>query len=238
MSLYTISDLHLSLGEAKKSMEVFPGWENYVENLEKNWISTVSEDDSVVICGDISWAMNLEEAVKDFGFLNYLPGEKIILKGNHDYWWNTVTSMKKFLYENNIQNIDFLYNNSFEVEGKIICGTRGWSLSIEDTVQDQKIIDREVNRLNLSIEDAISKYGTDKEIIAILHYPPITQSNIVKNETTPFIQMLREYGIKKCYYGHLHGLSIKDAVNGNVSEIELHLISADGVDFKLQEIKE
>ena len=121
---------------------------------------------------------------------------------------------------------------------KLFAGTRGWSLSIEDTSQDQKIIDREINRLKLSIEDGISKYGTDKEIIAILHYPPITQSSILKNETTPFIQILKEYNIKKCYYGHLHGLSIKDAVNGNVDEIELHLISADGVDFKLQEIQQ
>lgn len=236
MSIYVIGDLHLSFKEPKP-MDIFgDNWENHEEKIKQDWISKVKEEDTVILAGDFSWAMKLEDTLPDFEYINELPGKKILLKGNHDYWWTTVTNMRKFLKENNINNVDFLYNNSYEIENKIICGTRGWSLSIEDTAQDQKIIDREVNRLKLSIEDGIAKYGTDKEIIAILHYPPITLGNITKNETTPFMQILKEYNIKKCYYGHLHGSSIKDAVNGNMDEIELHLISADGVDFKLQEI--
>ena len=110
MSLYAISDLHLSLG-SEKSMEIFPGWENYVEKLEKNWVSTVSENDSVVICGDISWSMKLEEAVKDFEFLNSLPGEKIILKGNHDYWWITSKKINDFIDCHGFKNFKILHNN-------------------------------------------------------------------------------------------------------------------------------
>lgn len=236
MSIYVIGDLHLSFKEPKP-MNIFgENWEKHEEKIKKDWISKVKKEDTVILAGDFSWAMKLEDALPDFQYINELPGKKIMLKGNHDYWWTTVTSMKKFLAENNIKNIDFLYNNSYEIENKIICGTRGWSLSADDTFEDNKIINREVNRLKLSIEDGILKYGSDKDIIAILHYPPIIQSNIVKNETTPFIQVLKDYNVKKCYYGHLHGISIKDAVNGNMNEIELHLVSCDGVDFKLQEI--
>ena len=236
MGLFVIGDLHLSFNDPKP-MNIFgDNWDNHEEKIKKDWLLQVKEEDTVILAGDFSWAMKLEDTILDFQYINKLPGKKVLLKGNHDYWWTTVTSMRKFLKENNIQNVDFLYNNSFEVENKIICGTRGWSLSVEDTVQDKKIIDREVNRLKLSIEDGIKKYGEDKEIIVFLHYPPITQSNLIKNETTPFIQTLKEYGIKKCYYGHLHGLSIKDAVNGNIDEINLKLVSCDGVDFKLQRI--
>ena len=236
MSIYVIGDLHLSFGESKP-MDIFgENWEKHEEKIKKDWISKVKKEDTVILAGDFSWAMKLEDALPDFQYINELPGKKIMLKGNHDYWWTTVTSMKKFLAENNIKNIDFLYNNSYEIENKIICGTRGWGLSVDDTFEDKKIINREVNRLKLSIEDGILKYGSDKDIIAILHYPPIIQSNIVKNETTPFIQVLKDYNVKKCYYGHLHGISIKDAVNGNMDKIELHLVSCDGVDFKLQEI--
>ena len=236
MSIYVIGDLHLSFKEPKP-MDIFgDNWENHAEKIKQDWISKVKEEDTVILAGDFSWAMKLEDTLLDFQYINELPGKKVLLKGNHDYWWTTVTNMKNFLKESNIQNVDFLHNNSFEIENKIICGTRGWSLSIEDTIQEQKIIDREVNRLKLSIEDGIAKYGINKEIIAILHYPPITQSDILKNKITPFIQVLKQYNIKKCYYGHLHGISIKDAVKGNIDEIELYLISADGVDFKLQKI--
>ena len=137
----------------------------------------------------------------------------------------------------NIHNIDFMQNNSFEIENKVFCGTRGWTLSISDgNDTNDKIIARECIRLKLSIEDAIKKFGENKEIIACLHYPPIMQANILKNESTPFMEILKEYNIKRCYYGHLHGASIADAVQGNVDGIELKLISADGVDFKLTRI--
>ena len=214
MSIYVIGDLHLSF-KNPKPMNIFgDNWNNHEEKIKQDWLSKVKEEDTVVLAGDFSWAMKIEDALEDFQYINELPGKKILLKGNHDYWWTTITSMRKFLLEHNLKR----------------------SLSIEDTVEDKKIIDREVGRLNLSINDAIKRFGDKKEIIAFLHYPPITQANILKNESSPFIDILRQNKIKKCYYGHLHGSSIKDAVNGNIGEIELKLISADGVDFKLQKI--
>lgn len=226
MSIYAIGDLHLSFG-VDKPMDIFgDNWANHEEKIKQDWLSKVEQDDTVILAGDFSWGMNMEEALADFEYINTLPGKKILLKGNHDYWWTTVTSMKKFLLEHNIQNVDFLYNNSFEIENKIICGTRGWALSEEDVEKDKKIIERESGRLKLSIESGISQFGTEKEIIAFMHYPP----------TIHFISILKDYHIKKCYYGHLHGLAIKNAINGNMDGIELHLISADGVDFKLQKI--
>ena len=236
MSIYAIGDLHLSF-KNPKPMNIFgDNWENHEEKIKQDWLSKVKEEDTVVLAGDFSWAMKIEDALEDFKFINELSGKKILLKGNHDYWWTTVTNMKKVLEQNNMHNIDFLHNNSFEVEDKILCGTRGWSLLEEDSEEDKKIIDREAGRLKLSLQDGIKKYGNQKEIIAFLHYPPITQAYLLKNEPSPFISILKEFNAKKCYYGHLHGPAIKDAVNGNIDEIELKLISADGVDFKLQKI--
>lgn len=236
MSIYVIGDLHLSFGQ-NKPMDIFgDNWINHTKKIKEDWLSKVKENDTVILAGDFSWAMKLKDTMLDFEYLKELPGKKILLKGNHDYWWQTVTSMKRFLIKNDFHNIDFLYNNSFEIENKIICGTRAWSVSCEDAQADKKIINREVDRLKLSIEDGLSKYGDSKEIIAFLHYPPITLNNILKNQTTPFMQILKQYNIKRCYYGHLHGSSIIDAVNANIDGIELKLISCDGVDFKLQEI--
>ena len=236
MSIYAIGDLHLSF-KNPKPMNIFgENWDNHEEKIKQDWLSKVKEEDTVILAGDFSWAMKIEDALEDFQYINELPGQKILLKGNHDYWWTTITSMKKFLSEHNLENTDFLYNNSFEVENKILCGTRGWSLLDEDSIEDKKIIDREVGRLKLSILDGINRFGNDKEIIAFLHYPPITQANILKNEPSPFIDILKQNKIKKCFYGHLHGSSIKDAVNGNIDELELKLISADGIDFKLIKI--
>lgn len=237
MAIYVIGDLHLSFNNPKP-MDIFgENWENHPEKIKKDWISKVNKEDTVLLLGDFSWAMNLKDALKDFEYLNSLPGKKIMLKGNHDYWWTTVTSMRKFLKENNIANIDFLYNNSFEIEGKVFCGTRGWNIyPNEEEMNDEKILAREINRFKISINDAINKYGKNKEYIGCLHYPPITQTNILKNETSPFMEIMKENNIKKCFYGHLHGNSIKDAVQGNINGIEIKLISADGVDFKLTKI--
>ena len=234
MSIYVIGDLHLSFNNPKP-MDIFgSNWENHSEKIKNDWLSKVRPEDTVLLLGDFSWAMNIKDALKDFEYINNLPGKKILLKGNHDYWWTTVTSMKNFLKENNIQNVDFLHNNSFEIENKVFCGTRGWVLNPnEETVNATKMIARECNRLKISIDEAIAKYGNNKEIIVCLHYPPIMQANVFKNETTPFMEVLKEYGIKRCYYGHLYGDSIKNAVEGLVDGVELKLISADGVDFKL-----
>lgn len=237
MSLFVIGDLHLALNE-DKPMNIFgDNWLNHDEKIKKDWKSKVTEKDTVILVGDFSWSMHLKDTIKDFEFLNSLPGKKILLKGNHDLWWTTVTNMKNFLKENNFQNIDFLHNNSFLIENKIITGTRGWTLNTEDPENSKKIIKRECMRLKMSIEQGIKLYGEDKEVIVFMHYPPITNINVLKNETTDFMKIMMDYNIKRCFYGHLHGNSIKDAVEENINGIELKLISSDGLDFKLFQIK-
>lgn len=237
MSLFVIGDLHLALNE-DKPMNIFgDNWLNHDEKIKKDWESKVTEKDTVILVGDFSWSMHLKDTTKDFEFLNSLPGKKILLKGNHDLWWTTVTNMKNFLKENNFQNIDFLHNNSFLIENKIITGTRGWTLNTEDPENSKKIIKRECMRLKMSIEQGIKLYGEDKEIIVFMHYPPITNINVLKNETTDFMKIMMDYNIKRCFYGHLHGNSIKDAVEQNINGIELKLVSSDGLDFKLFQIK-
>lgn len=230
MSIYAIGDLHLSFANPKP-MNIFGNnWNNHEEKIKLDWISKVKEEDTVVLPGDFSWAMNLKDTKKDFEYINNLPGRKIMSKGNHEYWWTTVTNIKKFLKENNFSNIDFLYNNSIEVEDKLICGTRGWNLNLESETSN-KIITREEIRLENSIQDAINK-NLDKEIIVFMHYPPIIKQNL----NTGFFKILKKYNIKRCYYAHLHGNSIKEALNGVYDRIEFKLVSADGLDFKLLKI--
>jgi predicted phosphohydrolase len=230
VSIYAIGDLHLSFANPKP-MNIFGNnWNNHEEKIKLDWISKVKEEDTVVLPGDFSWAMNLKDTKKDFEYINNLPGRKIMSKGNHEYWWTTVTNIKKFLKENNFSNIDFLYNNSIEVEDKLICGTRGWNLNLESETSN-KIITREEIRLENSIQDAINK-NLDKEIIVFMHYPPIIKQNL----NTGFFKILKKYNIKRCYYAHLHGNSIKEALNGVYDGIEFKLVSADGLDFKLLKI--
>ena len=178
--------------------------------------------------------MYLENTYLDFSYINKLPGKKLLLKGNHDYWWSTLKKMRDYLEEKEFQNIDFIYNNAYEYENKIIVGTRGWSQSEEK--EDKKILDREKIRLELSIKDGIEKYGDEKEVIAFMHYPPIIKHNITENEPTDFIRLMQKYNIKRCYYGHLHSTSIKEAVEGEYFGINFKLVSADGIEFKLVKI--
>lgn len=225
MAIYVIADLHLSFSQ-DKPMSIFgENWEEHSEKIKNNWISKVKPEDTVVLSGDFSWAMYLEDTYKDFEYLNSLPGKKLLLKGNHDYWWTTVTNMRNFLEENKFKNIEFIYNNSYLVENKILTGARGWNLL--DTENSSKMIKRESIRLQLAIEDGIKKYGDDKEIIVFMHYPPISYAN----KNTEFVKILKQYNIKKCYYGHLHGKSHQDAVEGIVDGIEFRLISADYLNF-------
>ena len=236
MSIYTIGDLHLSFKE-NKPMDIFgENWSEHEEKIKKDWKEKVKENDLVVLPGDFSWAMYLKDTDEDFKYLNELPGKKLLIKGNHDYWWTTIKSMRNFLEENNFKNIDFIHNNSYEFEDKIIVGTRGWSKN-EGTPDDDKIIKREVLRLELSIKDGIEKYGEDKEIIVFMHYPPIIKSNLIDNELSDFIKVMKKYNIKNCYYGHLHSNSIREAVEGEHYGIEFKLVSADGLDFKLYKIQ-
>ena len=231
MSIYVIADLHLSF-EKEKPMSIFgDNWENHANKIKNNWKNKVTNNDYVILPGDFSWAMHLKETYKDFQYLNELPGKKILLKGNHDYWWTTLKNMREFVKENNFENIDFLYNNSYLVEDKIIVGTRGWN--ILDTDNSKKMIKRECNRFELSLKDGIEKYGNQREIIAFMHYPPVTQSLLSNNGESEFIDLMKKYNIKRCYYGHLHGQAHKDAIEGNVEGIELKLISADYLDFDL-----
>ena len=223
MSIYVIADLHLSLG-TDKPMDIFGGWDNYIERLDKNWRSTVKSEDTVVIAGDISWAMRLEQTFKDFSFIESLPGRKIFLKGNHDYWWTTRKKIEAYLKENNFKSISILFNSAEVVENFAVCGTRGWSYDCS-TQEDVKILNREVGRLTMSIEQARK---LDREVIVFLHYPPVFSGY----ECTEIMNVLREYKIKKCYYGHIHGKQIgKKAITGFHNGIDFHMISSDQVGF-------
>ena len=220
MSLFAIADTHLSLG-TNKPMDSFPGWNDYVARLGNNWNSIVKEEDTVVIAGDISWAMNFDELYEDFSFLNDLNGKKIIVKGNHDYWWNTLSKMNKFIEENNFDSINILQNNSYTVDGISVCGSRGWMFESSEE-HDEKILSREVGRIKMSLDSAVNENR-----ILFLHYPPITTNS----SCDEILDTLKEYGIKKCFYGHLHGMATKYAFEGEYDGIDFKLISADRLSF-------
>lgn len=222
MSLYAIADLHLSLSSGKP-MNIFPGWDNHVERLEKNWQATVSPDDTVVVPGDISWAINFDEAKADFDFVNRLNGHKVILKGNHDYWWNSMTKMNRFLDENDFDTIMILHNNYYPYGEYGICGTRGWIKDTEEPA-DAKVLAREAGRLEASIKAALVD---GKKPIVFLHYPPIFANDCNRE----ILDVLFRYDIKDCYYGHLHGNAHRFAVCGEVDGINYQLIAGDFVQF-------
>lgn len=219
MSLFTIADLHLSLG-VNKPMDVFPGWENYVERLTENWQKTVKPEDTVVIAGDISWGLIMEESRADFEYLHKLNGTKIILKGNHDYWFTTKTKVEKALSDWGCYSIKILFNNAYEYGDYALCGTRGWM----NDQNDKKILLRECGRLRLSL-DAGKKL--QKEPIVFLHYPPVYGNG----ECYEILEILHEYGIKQVYYGHIHGYSSGYAINGERIGIDFRLVSCDYLQF-------
>ena len=222
MALYTIGDTHLSLAK-DKPMDIFgEKWKNHAQKL-KDGFSIVGEDDLTVICGDISWGMGIEETKEDFLFIDALPGKKIILKGNHDYWWSTAAKAKKFFAQNGITTIDILYNNSFDYGEYAICGTRGWFYEEEKGGKhDAKIMRREIMRLEASL-----KAAGDKKKLVFLHYPPVYTGT----SAPEIVATLKDYGIRRCFYGHLHGNAIRYAVQGDVDGIRYKLVSADGLRF-------
>lgn len=222
MSLFAIADTHLSLG-TDKPMDIFKGWSGYVDKLKENWERAVTDSDTVVIAGDISWGMSLDGALEDFKFIDSLPGQKIILKGNHDYWWTTMKKMDTFLSQHDIKTIRFLHNNTLTAGNIAVCGSRGWFFDAEESA-DNKVLLREAGRLRTSINLAKE---TGLEPVVFLHYPPITQ-NMVCEE---IFNVLLETGIKRCYYGHLHGPSMTRSINSVRDGIEFALISCDFLAF-------
>ncbi len=209
MSLFVIADLHLS-SDGAKSMEVFGArWTDYMNKLRRNWCAVVNQDDTVIVPGDISWALRLEDARNDLLFLDSLPGRKLIGKGNHDFWWSTASKMRAMMAENGISTIDFLYNNAYFLEDCILCGTRGWFVeeNMQHTVGDadyEKIVNREVIRLRIGLEEAKklrALHGETLPILVFLHFPPVWNGFVCRE----IVDVLHEYGIKTCYFGHIHG---------------------------------
>lgn len=243
MAVYVIADTHLS-GSVPKSMEKFGRrWTGYTDKIASRWRALVTDADTVVIPGDVSWAMTLPEAAEDFRFLAALPGKKLIGKGNHDFWWTTVTKMRKFLEENAIHGIEFLYNNAYDAGPAILCGTRGWFL--DETQQNtvtpvnyEKLVNRETIRLALCLEEArrlqenrYFRYGFYAPIHVFLHFPPIFGTFRVDS----FVQLFHDYGIKDVWYGHIHGnYSLPPTLVEN--DTRYHLISADFLDFYPQKV--
>ena len=222
MALFAIADLHLSLG-TDKPMDVFRGWDGYVEQIEENWRAAVAPEDTVVIPGDISWGMNLPDTEKDFAFLHSLPGQKLILKGNHDYWWTTRRKMETFFADNGWNSLRFVHNDAVLVGDIAVCGTRGWFFDAESAA-DKKVLDREVGRLVASINAAKQLGG---EPVVFLHYPPVYGDSVCEE----IMSVLTEHRIRRCFYGHIHGSGIPRALNGEFRGIEFRLISGDALAF-------
>lgn len=221
MAIFAIGDLHLSLG-TDKPMDVFPGWEGYLPKLERSWRALVAPEDTVVLAGDTSWAMSLPDTRADFSFLQGLPGQKWLLKGNHDYWWTTARKMQNFLQENGFDSLHILHNNACVVQGTALCGTRGWPFD-DAAAQGEKLMAREAGRLRMSLQAGRAA----EQRIAFLHYPPVYPGASAQE----IVDVLQECGVTECYYGHLHGRSIRFAVQGEMEGIRYKLISADSLGF-------
>ena len=221
MALFVLGDTHLSLG-ASKPMDIFPGWDGYLERLERNWRKLITPQDTIVLAGDISWAMRLTDTRKDFAFLQELPGQKLIMKGNHDYWWTTANKMNAYLKAEGFDTLHILHNNACIIGDTALCGTRGWPFD-DAAAQGEKLMAREAGRLRMSLQAA----GDTLRKIAFLHYPPVYPGASAKE----LVEVLQEFGVTECYYGHLHGKSIRYAVQGTVDGIAYRLISADGLAF-------
>lgn len=223
MALYAIGDLHLCLGAAKP-MDIFGGaWVGYMDKL-KEGIRQITEDDTTVLLGDLSWGLDLEEATADFAWINDIPGKKIILKGNHDYWWSTASKFYKFCEEKGFSDQFILNNNHYEYDGWAICGTRGWFYEEQrGSAHDEKVFKRELLRLEASLQSA-----GDLPKIVFLHYPPRYKGY----ECPEILELLHKYDVRQCYYGHLHGASHGLAIQGLWNGIDYKLVAADYLDFR------
>ena len=222
MSIFALGDTHLSFS-SDKPMNVFSGWQNYEERLKKNWSNVVGENDTVVVAGDISWAMSLEQAREDLAFIDSLPGEKLLMKGNHDYWWATKTKAEKFFEENGFSSLKIMHNNAYKIGEFAVCGSRGWFFDAS-AENDKKVILREAKRLQMSIDEAKKLGG---EVIVFLHYPPLMTTGVCEE----ILEVLHKNEISRCYYAHLHGASCMNAITGDVDGVKYSLISADHLEF-------
>ena len=223
MSVYTLADLHLSFS-TNKPMDIFGSlWDNHTEKLLEYWNYMVLPEDTVIVPGDISWAMNVGEALEDFRFINSLNGKKIIMKGNHDYWWQSMKKLSEFVKDNGFDTISFLHNTACIAENLVICGSRGWCCESSPSEEDRKIIAREAIRFELSIEEAkkLNKDGS-RELVAFSHYPVILPGD----ETSPILEVLVRHNIKRLYYGHLHGVRESQLIK-SAGGVDLELVSAD-----------
>ena len=223
MSLFAIADLHLPA--RKKPMDIFgPHWERHFERISEDWRSKVSPEDIVLLPGDLSWAMSLDEALEDLNCIGALPGRKILLRGNHDYWWSAIGRVRRALPD----GMYALQNDAIELDGLVFAGTRGWTIPPEEGADpdDQRIYARERMRLKMSLETA-ARVGAGRPVVVMMHYPPLTQA------LPGFSDLLRAYGIRDCLYGHLHGAALNGAVRGLRDGIWYHQVSCDGLGFRV-----
>ena len=226
MALYAIGDLHLSL-TANKSMEVFgPAWENYTARIGES-LGRLTAADVLILAGDTSWGISLEEAEADFRFLDQFPCRKYLVKGNHDYWWSTVSKMKNFFTEKGFTTLDFLHNSCALYGDYALCGTRGWFLEEDQKPHNAKVLNREVGRLEASL-----KAADGRPILCFLHYPPLYQGYRCQE----ILDLLERYQVSRCYYGHLHGGSHRLAFSGRLGTVEYHLVAADYIGFQPKKI--
>ena len=231
MALYAIGDLHLCLG-APKPMDIFGyGWINHWQKIRADWEERVTGDDVVLIAGDVSWGMNIAQAIVDLEQIDSLPGKKIIVRGNHDYWWSTY----KKICDLNLKSIFFIQNNAIKIGNCIFCGTRGWDVPENNETQseeDKKIFDRELIRLELTLKDAEKLKTNGEEIIGMIHYPPFNS----KYEDSPFVDLFLKYNVKRVVYGHLHGNQVRNSSIVDKRGTKFHLTSCDFLKNQLLEL--
>ena len=238
MRIFAIGDLHLPGGD-KKPMDVFGAhWENHFERISEDWRARVGDQDVVLIPGDISWAMQLDRALEDLRRIGTLPGRKLILRGNHDYWWSSLTQLRSNLPE----NMHAVQNDAYDAGDVVFCGTRGWTLpqaGIEETAegaagsQDEKIYRREVMRLEMSLQ-AARRLAGERPVFAMMHYPPLLPE--YARSGTEFTRLLTQYGVSRCVYGHLHGPSVQRGYNGLYNGVQYDLVSCDALRFALKDV--
>ena len=233
MAIYALADLHLSLSIPGKTMEVFgSSWGEYISRVKDNWENTVTDADTVLIAGDISWSTYIDQAEEDFRFISELPGRKLLSRGNHDYWWTTMRKMEDYFASKGFNNLEFVRTNVVEADGCLISGTRGWMIETKESLEgsdNRKIYEREKLRIKMCIDELVKADPShDKKHIMMIHYPPVTS----RMDFTEFADMMAEGGIDYCVYGHLHGTAHKKAYEGDFKGMKLICSSADYVGFK------